>query len=97
MKILLCLAVLLVAAPVYACDHALALSDGCYSELRVERVRAPQYRVREFVRIEREPVYVERQKIVRVEKQRGRRLELRAFVGGRNKVVRRERIVERSY
>ena len=97
MRLLYLAAAFLVSgAVVHACDNVSALSGSCYSQNLVERQVEPVYVERIVV-----PQKIVRERIVKriVEKQRAPRLErLRSLqLRGRNNVVRRERIVERSY
>lgn len=103
LKLAVCAIALLIfaiASPANACDGVAALS-GCYSQnirqrVVVEKVCQPQYVERIVERVEvpqyvvREQI-VERQKIVR--QRRAPLLQLN--LGQRQKIVKRERVVER--
>jgi hypothetical protein len=104
MKIFTLICAITCAGAVEACDGVQALSGACYSQnlrqrIVVERQVEPVYVERQQIVVEKQYVpaerIVERQKIV-VKRSNRIRETLRAATAPRAKVIRRERIVERS-
>jgi hypothetical protein len=88
-------AFLVSGAAVHACDGVSALTGSCYSQnlrqrIVVEKIVEPQYVERIVQRVE----YPRVERIVVRERVKRDRVRLQL---NRSKVVRRERIVERSY
>jgi hypothetical protein len=101
-------AVVLFASAAQACDGVQALNGACYSQnvqrVVIEKQVQPQYQIVERIvepvyvqRVEKVQRVVERQKVV-VKRQRSARLRdaVQALTAPRAKVIRSERIVERS-
>jgi alanine-alpha-ketoisovalerate/valine-pyruvate aminotransferase len=108
MKLFALMCALTCAGAVQACDGVQSLGAGCYAQnvqrVVIEKQVQPQYQIVERIvepvyvqRVEKVQRVVERQKVV-VKRQRSARLRdaVQALTAPRAKVIRSERIVERS-